>query len=223
MARHRVLVALVILAALVALSPWPAAASPDTQKGLQVLRFITFSTEPATLVAQARGFFAAEGLDVAITITPSSTEQMRGLSQGTWDIASTGFDNVLAWSGRDAGPEIVGVLQPSDSIILPLYVRPEIQDWSDLRGKPLAVDAVDTAFALVLRRILLAHDLDLDRGDYEFVPEGTTILRLESMLRGDTYGGILSTDLESPAQAPGCGAWPTSARCFPTTRPSCSP
>jgi ABC-type nitrate/sulfonate/bicarbonate transport system substrate-binding protein len=128
---------------------------------------------------------------------------MRGLGQGTWDIASTGFDNVLAWSGRDGGPPIAGVLQPTSSIYLPLYVRPEIQDWNDLRGKPLAVDAVDTAFALVLRRILLAHDLDLERGDYTLVPEGATPSRLESMMRGDTFAAILSTDLEERARAAG--------------------
>jgi ABC-type nitrate/sulfonate/bicarbonate transport system substrate-binding protein len=203
MARQRVLIAVAILAALVALLPPLATASPEAQKGLRTIRFITFSIEPATLVAQARGFLAAEGLDLDVTITPNSTEQMRGLGQGTWDIASMGFDNVLAWSGRDGGPQIVGVIQPSTSIYLPMYVRPEIQDWNDLRGKPLAVDAVDTAFALVLRRILLAHDLDLARGDYTFVPEGTTVLRLESMARGDTHAGIMSTELEPRAQAAG--------------------
>lgn len=38
---------------------------------------------------------------------------------------------------------------------------------SHLKGKKLAVDAVDTAFALTLRRILLARGLDLKRGDYK--------------------------------------------------------
>src|SRR3954452_15812821 len=203
MARDRFLVGFLVLAARGALTPLLATAGPEGQKGVRPLRLNTFSTDPATLAAQGRGFFGREGLTVDVTITPTSTEQMRGLGQGTWDIASTGFDNVLAWSGRDGGPQIVGVLQPTASINLPLYVRPEIRDWSDLKGKPLAVDAVDTAFALVLRRILLAHDLDLARGDYELIPEGTTVLRLESMARGDTFAGIMSTDLETRAQAAG--------------------
>ena len=75
---------------------------------------------------------------------------------------------------------------------LPLYVRPEIGGWEALRGRKLAVDAVDTAFGLVLRRILLDHDLDLDRGDYELVPEGATGSRFESMQRGDTVAAILN-------------------------------
>src|SRR5262249_37539665 len=84
-----------------------------------------------------------------------------------------------------------------------VYVRPEIHDWADLRGRKLAADAVDTAFALVLRRILLAHDLDMDRGDYELVAAGNTPARLESMRRGETFGAILSTELEGQAREAG--------------------
>ncbi len=71
---------------------------------------------------------------------------------------------MLAWSGRE-GAEIIAVAHTDSGIILPLFVRPEIRSWDDLRGRRLAADAVDTAFALVLRRILLEHGLDLDRGD----------------------------------------------------------
>jgi ABC-type nitrate/sulfonate/bicarbonate transport system substrate-binding protein len=142
------------------------------QKGLAPVRFITFNMDAATIAAQTRGYFAAQSIDLQVTLTPNSTDQMRGLGQGTWDIASTAFDNVLSWSGRDAGPEIVAVLQRGTPLNLPVYVRPEIHDWADLRGRPLAVDAVDTAYALVLRRVLLAHGLDLERGDYELIPVG---------------------------------------------------
>ena len=72
----------------------------------------------------------------------------------------------------------------AQGITLPVYVRPEIHSWQDLRGKPLAVDAVDTAYALVLRRILLEHDLVMDRADYSLIAKGTTGHRLESMIAG---------------------------------------
>src|SRR5207248_5265669 len=128
--------------------------------------------------------------------------QMRGLGQGTWDIASTAFDNVLAWSGREGVP-IVAVLQRHGEVNLPLYVRPEIHDWADLRGRPLAAYAVDTAYALVLRRILLAHGLDMDRGDYELVAAGNTPARFESMRRGETFAAILNAELGGAAREAG--------------------
>ncbi len=156
----------------------------------RMLRLIGFGRSSLVALARARGLLAERGLDVETTLTPSSTEQMRGVGEGRWDIASTAFDNVLAWSGRE-GAEFVAVAHAVGEVDLTLYVRPEIGDWEALRGRKLAVDAVDTAFGLVLRRILLDHDLDLDRGDYELVPEGATGSRLESMQRGDTVAAIL--------------------------------
>lgn len=168
----------------------------------QQFRFIVFNVDAATILARARGLFASQGFDVEVTITPNSTEQMRGLSTGKWNLASTAFDNVLAWSGRE-GAEIVAVAQAAGGILLPVYVRPEIRNWDDLRGKKLAVDAVDTAYALVLRRILLSHGLDLNRGDYELVPAGATGHRLESMKRGETFAGILNPPWDAQAAAAG--------------------
>src|SRR5437764_8146750 len=107
---------LVIAAVLATLPVSPMAASPAPQgKGLETIRFITFSlrTEGAVVAGRARGFFAAEGLDVEITLTPNSTVLMRGIGEGTWEVGSAAFDNVLAWSGRDGGPPIIGVLQRS--------------------------------------------------------------------------------------------------------------
>lgn len=140
---------------------------------MRTLRLSVFRIDAAVVAAQARGLFASEGIAVKITRTPNSTEQMRGMSKGSLHIASSAFDNVLAWSGKE-GAEIVAVAQTTDKIVLPVFVRPEIKAWSDLKGKKLAVDAVDTAYALVLRRILLANGLDLKRGDYELVPAGAT-------------------------------------------------
>jgi ABC-type nitrate/sulfonate/bicarbonate transport system substrate-binding protein len=190
-----------ILAGALALSVVPSEPRAQ-QKDLRKLRLNVFRVDAATVAARVRGFFAAEGLEVSITPTPNSTDQMRGISKGTYDIASTAFDNVLAWSGRE-GAEIVAVAQISDRTVLPVFVRPEIKTWEDLKGKKLAADAVDTAFALVLRRVLLAHGLDLNRGDYELVALGATGQRLESMVKGETFAGILNAPFDAKALAAG--------------------
>jgi len=161
-----------------------------------------FNVDAALHVARARGLFTPAGLEVEINVTPNSTDQMRGLGRGSWNIVSTAFDNVLGWSGRE-GAEIVAVAQVAQGVILPIYVRPEIKTWEDLRGKPLAVDAVDTAYALVLRRILLAHGLELDREDYTLVPVGATGHRLDSMTRGETFAGILNPPWDARARDAG--------------------
>jgi ABC-type nitrate/sulfonate/bicarbonate transport system substrate-binding protein len=161
-----------------------------------------FNVDAGLVVARAKGFFAAKGLEVDVMVTPNSTDQMRGLSLGSWQIVSTAFDNVLGWSGRE-GAEIVAMAQVAQGITLPVYVRPEIQSWEELRGKPLAVDAVDTAYALVLRRILLAHGLKMERGDYTLLPKGATGHRLESMNQGETFAGVLNPPWDAKANAAG--------------------
>lgn len=161
-----------------------------------------FNVDAALAVARSEGMFAAHGLEIDVTITPNSTDQMRGLGAGSWQVASTAFDNVLGWSGRE-GAEIVAVAQVAHGIVLPVYVRPEIGSWEDLRGKPLAVDAVDTAYALVLRRVLSAHRLEMERGDYSLIAKGTTGHRLESMLQGETFAGVLNPPWDRKAEAAG--------------------
>lgn len=161
-----------------------------------------FNLDAALVVGRARGIFAANDLDVEVMTTPNSTDQMRGLSKGSWPIVSTAFDNVLGWSGRE-GAEIVAVTQVAQGITLPIYVRPEIKRWEELRGKPLAVDAVDTAYALVLRRVLLAHGLEMERGDYTLIPKGATGHRLDSMIRGETFAGVLNPPWDAKAGAAG--------------------
>jgi ABC-type nitrate/sulfonate/bicarbonate transport system substrate-binding protein len=158
---------------------------------LRTVRLISFGASPVVTAGTLHGSFERQRLAIDHTETPNSTVQMRGLSTGEFDIASTAFDNVLAWSGRE-GAEIVAIAPAGQGIVLPVVVRPEINDWEDLRGKPLAVDAVDTAFALVLRRVLQAHGLDLDAGDYEFVPAGATGYRFESMEKGETFAAVLN-------------------------------
>jgi len=168
------------------------------QRQLPTVRVNWFAIDVPVAVARARGLFAAEGIDTTITVTRSSTEQMRGIGAGTFDIAQTAFDNVLYWSGRE-GAESIVVGQTIETALLPVFVRPEIKSWGDLKGKKLAVDSVDTAFALTLRRILLDRGLDLKRGDYELVGVGAPVPRLESMKRGETFAAILNppTDVQA--------------------------
>ncbi len=161
-----------------------------------------FNVDAALAVGRAKGFFADAGLDVDVMVTPNSTEQMRGLGKNSWQIVSTAFDNVLGWSGRE-GAEIIALAKVSEGVTLPVYVRPEIKTWDDLRGKALAVDAVDTAFALVLRRVLFAHGLEMERGDYSLIAKGTTGFRLDSMIKGETFAGVLNSPWDAKAAAAG--------------------
>src|SRR5690242_15115748 len=58
--------------------------------------------------AQEKGFFAAEGLDVQLTPTPSSVFQLQNLIEGKFDIGVTAFDNVVAYQEGQGETAVAG-------------------------------------------------------------------------------------------------------------------
>ncbi|MHA1107685.1 MAG: ABC transporter substrate-binding protein, partial [Alphaproteobacteria bacterium] len=82
-------------------------------------------------------------------------------------------------------------------VVLDLIVAPEIESYEDLRGKSLAVDALSTGYAFVLRHMLDINGLP--PGSYEFVPVGGTGERLESLIAGDHVGAVLNPPVSNRA------------------------
>jgi ABC-type nitrate/sulfonate/bicarbonate transport system substrate-binding protein len=169
---------------------------------LTTLRLITFTPPVVLAVADARDYFAAEGLRVEHTITRSSAQLMLGVIDGTYDLGFTNPDNWVTYYTRDGADVFMfqGVVTGGERT---LVVRPEIQTAQDLRGKAIAVDAVDSGFVMILWQILNDQGVDFRGGDPRLLAVGTTSLRLESMERGETFGAILTSPETEQALAQG--------------------
>lgn len=128
--------------------------------------------------AQEQGFFAARKVDIKLHFTPNSWTLRDGLAEGRYQIAHTAVDNAIAMA-ETAGKDVAVVLG-GDNGFNNLFVQPDIGSFEDLRGKTVLVDAPNTAFALVLYRILEQNGLR--RGDYSAKSVGATPLRLAAML-----------------------------------------
>ena len=146
-------------------------------QSLRVNIFNTSSNLPL-LAAQEAGFFAQRGLALEIQHTPNSDAQRNGLAAGSFDIAHAAVDNAVAMV--EAGQDVVIVLG-GDAGMNEFMVRPEIGGIADLRGKVLAVDAPNTAFALVAKKILKNHGL-LEGRDYTVRLAGGTGPRAAAMV-----------------------------------------
>ncbi len=70
-----------------------------------------------------------------------------------------------------------------------LFVQPEIKSYEQLRGTTMAVDAPNTAFALLLYKMLDVKGIK--RSDYKVQPVGATHLRLAAMLKDKTYSAAM--------------------------------
>ncbi len=144
-------------------------------------------------VAQDKGFFAANSLDVHLIPTPGSLAQMEGLIDGKFDIAMTAIDNLVAYmegegeAKTQATPNIVAVMG-SDNGFLSLLTAPGIKTFAALRGATLSVDAYTTGYAFVLRKMLKVEGLN--DGDYTLVQAGGFQQRFDGVMRGDQAGTL---------------------------------
>jgi ABC-type nitrate/sulfonate/bicarbonate transport system substrate-binding protein len=128
-------------------------------------------------VGQAKGVFTRYGLDVDLQFTPNSPAQREGLAKGAFEIAHAGVDNSVALAETGAGSIIV---LGGDSGMQELFAQPEITSIVDLKGRIFIVDALNTSYAIVARKILQKAGLEEGR-DYTMKPTGGTSQRLGFM------------------------------------------
>ncbi len=147
---------------------------------MQTLRVNIFNTSSnlPLLAALEAGCFARRGLTLEIQHTPNSDAQRAGLAAGSFDIAHAAVDNAVAMV--EAGQDVLIVLG-GDAGMNEFMVRQEIGSIADLRGKVLAVDAPNTAYALVAKKILKKHGL-LEGRDYSVRLAGGTGPRAAAMV-----------------------------------------
>lgn len=146
-------------------------------------------------VGDDKGFYADEDIAVEVTHTPNSVYQFTEFHAGTFDIASTAIDNVVAYREGQGAAELAGeadmfVFMGGAQIDLPFVVAPDINGFDDLRGKTLALDALSTGFAFVLYKMLEKAGLTQD--DYSFASVGGTDARWKSLQAGEHVGALLN-------------------------------
>src|SRR5580765_1841272 len=158
------------LAVLAAMPAW-------AQTALKVKMFPGAQALPALAAAQ-QGIFERHGLKVEILFTANSDEQRAGLAKGEFEIAQAAVDNAVAMV--ELAKEDVVIVTGGDSSMNELIVQPDVRSFADLKGHTLLVDALNTAYALQLKKILLMNGLK-ENADYQLNPIGGTALRLKGL------------------------------------------
>jgi ABC-type nitrate/sulfonate/bicarbonate transport system substrate-binding protein len=137
--------------------------------------------------AQAKGFFAKRGLAVDLKFTPNSDELRNGLAEGRYQIAHSAIDNAFAL--KDKADVDIAVVFGGDDSFNRLIVQPEINSLADIKGKTVAVDAVNTAYAFQLYEML--RQKGINKGDYEVKSVGGTGQRLEALTKDKSYAAAI--------------------------------
>ena len=157
-------------------------------------------------VALEQGFFDAEGLRVELTPTPNSVFQITNLVDGNFEIAGTAIDNVVAYQEGQGVAELsrepdLFAFMGAGQVNLGLTVQADIAGYSDLKGTTLAVDALSTGFAFMLREMLEINGVGHD--EYELIPVGATKARLDALVAGEHAGALLNPPFTEFGEAAG--------------------
>ncbi len=171
--------------------------------------------------ARRLGYFDEASLDVTLSFTNSSAQQLSALATGEYDLIHTAPDNVVNFDTNPAGfgldpasaPRIVMLMGGSNGP-LGVYARHGVSDAAALRGQDIGVDNPASGFALVLRDLLARAGLELGR-DYRFTTAGGTSKRAQGLLAGEFAATILYTPFDMLVETAGCHLLASSRTAYP--------
>jgi ABC-type nitrate/sulfonate/bicarbonate transport system substrate-binding protein len=194
---------LAAVAALAVLDAAPALAQEPT--ALRVVAFAGGSNWPIW-VAQEQGLFARNGVAVTLAFTPSSVQLVKDMLAGTYDVAMTAADNIVAYdegqgeAGPSEAPDLIAFMGADDGL-LSVMAAPDITGLAALKGKTLSVDAMTTGFAFVLREMLARSGVA--EAAVSFVRVGGGLQRLNALRDGAQAATLLNTPLDILAEESG--------------------
>src|SRR5258707_2050674 len=161
-----------------------SAATAQTQ--LKVMVFPGLSNL-SIYAAQHKNLFAKHGLAIELLYTPNSDVLRNGLAKVDHQTAHAAVDNAVAMV--ELAKADVAIVTGGDTGFNRIYVQPEINSYADLRGKTVVVDAPNTAFALLLYKVL--KDNGLNKGDYVVKPVGGGPARFEAMTKDKVHAAAV--------------------------------
>ena len=136
----------------------------------------------------AHGIFEKHGLRIDLQFTPNSSAQRAGLAEGRFEVAHAAVDNAVAMV--ETAKKDVIIVMGGDSSMNEFLVQPDIATVGDLRGKMLLVDAPNTAYALLAKKILLNNGIKA--GEYAVKPVGGTAVRVKALLAKEGEAAIVN-------------------------------
>lgn len=117
-------------------------------------------------IAQDKGFFDDEGIDVEVTVTGESEHQLDMVDAEQLEIFHQAADHFVR--EIEDGKDYV-IIHTITRAANDLIVRPEFSSYENLRGKTIALDNLQTGYWLLFRKVLQKYGLN--PGDYQLSPE----------------------------------------------------
>lgn len=163
-------------------------------------------------VAHSLGFWKSAGVEVDITVTGSSIQQLDALKKGAFDIGFQQVDHIVR--GVELGADLFIFMGQSHAPELSLIVSKDINTVADLKGKTIVVDDARTGYSLLLKKLFEQHGLK--ESDTHFKNVGGSQERFDAMKAGKGSACFINPPFDRNLIAAGLKSLGTTSDFFPT-------
>ena len=173
--------------ALVLISPWQvdAQSSARSTRPLRVAYLSTTVTMASVWMAKEMGGFAKEGLDIEV-LTMQSTSAIPALIANEIDVVQVSAAPVLTAALR--GIDVTFIAGLLNTMIWDFYVRPEIKNVEQLKGKIVGTDRPATP--VYYGTVVALKKLGLTVKDVQLRPLGSSPQIVAAFYAGQIAGGV---------------------------------
>lgn len=167
---------------------------------MDVLNITGYLRRTPHVVAEHKGFFAQENLEVRFHQTTYAPDHNRGMAEGRWDFTLSSADTMIARTTTD-GVDYMLFMQAEEGLSAYLIGQPGIDSIAGLRGKLLAGDPGDSNLDLIRKKILRTHGIEDSEYDIEII--GSSPVRLQAFLARRVAAAMLTPPASDEALAAG--------------------
>ena len=167
---------------------------------MDVLSITGYLRRTPHVVAEHKGFFARENLEVRFHETTYAPDHNRGMAEGRWDFTLSSADTMIARTTAD-GVDYMLFMQAEEGLSAYLVGQPGIDAIEQLRGKLLAGDPGDSNLDLIRKKILRTHGMEDSEYNIEII--GSSPVRLQAFLERRVAAAMLTPPASDKALAAG--------------------
>jgi len=167
---------------------------------MDLLSTTGYNRRPPHLVAEFKGFFAKEGLEVKYHETTFAPDHNRGMAEGRWDFTLSSADTMIARATTE-GVDYMLFMQAEEGLTASLVGQPGVKSINDLRGELLAGDPGDSNLDLIRKKILRTHGMDDTEYKIEII--GSSPKRFDAFMERRVLAAMLTPPWSDKALASG--------------------
>jgi NitT/TauT family transport system substrate-binding protein len=160
---------------------------------------LTFGHSPLW-VAQRKGFYSQEGLDIEIPVLESGSRSMQALLGGSAQLAATGPEDLIR--ATEAGTSTVILAGVLNGLTHSLMANPKFKRVADLKGGKVAASSVTGSVTYALKFMLAKNDVHYPK-DYLIIQIGGSGVRFAALKGGGIDAALVAEPLVLVAEEAG--------------------